>query len=674
MKKIYTTLLSLLVPMMMMGQNITGWPANYGGVMLQGFYWDSFSATQWTKLTNQADELAATFDLIWVPQSGNCDGQSMGYDDFYWFPGGNHYTSSFGTEQELRTMISTFKEKGLGTIADVVVNHRKNVSNWVDFPAETYKGVTYQLQSTDICRNDDGGATLTWANNNGYSLSSNDDSGEGWDGMRDLDHHSENVQNTCKAYTKMLLDDLGYVGFRYDMVKGFWALYVRDYNNYAKPQFSVGECWDSSSTISGWIDYAENTSAAFDFQCKYVVRNAVDNNDWRYLGYTNDGNHPLVSSSYKSGNYRQYAVTFVENHDTEVRPNGSSNGPLTRDTLAANAYMLAMPGTPCVFMKHWMAYKQDIKAMVAVRKAAGITNTSNYSNMRSNTSYYANLIKNENGTSNLLQVVVGSDLNSYVPSTDQWTKVLSGYHYAYYLPNTMETAWADKADGEFEDVLKVKLTAVSSSTSQLVYTINGSTPTASSTKVNSGTEIEITDDCILTVGLLVGSSVTGIVKRTYTKAVPEDTKDITVYVQAPGWSIMYFYAWDSDGQLLGGWPGTQITDKQTVGGKQWYYHTFQRSVSSPKFNIIFDKGSGGANQTVDIENITEDKYYTINASVGGDKMTVNDVTSQYTGIAPVTIIESVNRIYTLDGRLMPTNDVNALPRGIYIVNGKKIVK
>ena len=30
------------------------WPENYGGVMLQGFYWDSFSDTKWTKLEQQA--------------------------------------------------------------------------------------------------------------------------------------------------------------------------------------------------------------------------------------------------------------------------------------------------------------------------------------------------------------------------------------------------------------------------------------------------------------------------------------------------------------------------------------------------------------------------------------------------------------------------------------------
>ena len=60
-----------------------GWPQNYGGVMLQGFYWDSYDDSRWVTLEEQASELAASFDLIWIPQSGNCGGQSMGYDDLY---------------------------------------------------------------------------------------------------------------------------------------------------------------------------------------------------------------------------------------------------------------------------------------------------------------------------------------------------------------------------------------------------------------------------------------------------------------------------------------------------------------------------------------------------------------------------------------------------------------
>ena len=179
----------------------------------------------------------------------------MGYDDLYWF----NQNSSFGSEADLRSMINTFKTKGIGTIADVVINHRKNVSNWVDFPKETYNGVEYELLSTDICKNDDDGETKKWADQNGYSLSENNDTGEGWGGMRDLDHKSENVQNNVKAYLDFLINDLGYSGFRYDMVKGYSAKYTKMYNESAKPEFSVGECWDSSGKIKSWIDGTDKT-------------------------------------------------------------------------------------------------------------------------------------------------------------------------------------------------------------------------------------------------------------------------------------------------------------------------------------------------------------------------------------------------------------------------------
>ena len=406
--------------------NIVGWPANYGGVMLQAFYWDGYADAQWNTLKGQVDNLATTFDLVWIPQSANCGGQSMGYDDLYWF---SNYNSSFGTGDELKSMISTFKAKGIGTIADIVINHRKNVSNWVDFPKETYNGVTYELKSTDICANDDKGATKQWATQNGYSLSANNDTGEGWDGMRDLDHKSENVQNNVKAYLKMLLNDFGYAGFRYDMVKGYSGQYTKMYNNDAKPQFSVGECWDGTNTIKNWIEATEKTSAAFDFQFRYTVRNAANNGDWRKLSQQNDGNWPLVSSKYSNGYYRQYAVTFVENHDTEKRPNAQQD-PLKKDTLAANAYLLAMPGTPCVFLKHWMTYPRQIAHMTAVRKAVGITNMSTYTEVVSNQGYYAVQIVGS-GSKKLL-CVVGTKAADYTPDA-AWKKVISGYHYAYYV-------------------------------------------------------------------------------------------------------------------------------------------------------------------------------------------------------------------------------------------------
>lgn len=691
MKSLLKTIIATAL-MITCSQNVSaqGWPENYGGVMLQGFYWDSFAQSKWTKLESQAEDFASTFDLIWVPQSGNCGGTSMGYDDLYWFPGGNHYTSSFGTEQELRNMISTFKSKGIGTIADVVVNHRKNVSNWVDFPTETYQGVTYQMTSTDICKDDDGGATLSWANSNGYSLSPNNDTGEGWGGMRDLDHLSTNVQNICKAYTKMLIDDLGYTGFRYDMVKGFSGSYVGDYNNYAKPQFSVGECWDGTNTIKNWIEATGKTSAAFDFQFRYTVRNAINSADWSKLGEKNDGSWPLISNDYNSGNYRQYAVTFVENHDTEKRANAEQD-PIKKDTLAANAYLLAMPGTPCVFYKHWLDYKDEIKAMVAARKLAGITNQSTYSTMRSTATYYANSIKV--GGANRLMVVVGSNPDGFIPSSSTYTLILSGYHYRYYLANALETAWADKASGVYDGAFKVKLTAVSATSgAQLVYTTNGTTPTASSQKVNSGTEINITESCTLKVGILVGGVVKGIIERNYT--IEENTfdpKTITVYCRVgegvTGWTTMNYWTWSDFGHAPANtsWPGDRITATKTVDGYTWYYKEYTLTSEEDYVNFVFSNGSGSP-QSVDVNNVQDTKYFVIrNQKDGAGHYYVDDVTAT-TSIdylrSTLNPQSSTLKIYTIDGRLLRSvpagasvNDaINSLPRGIYIVNGKKVVK
>ena len=673
MKKIYTTLLSFLVPMLMTAQNITGWPANYGGVMLQGFYWDSFSDTQWTKLTSQADELAATFDLIWIPQSGNCGGTSMGYDDLYWFPGGNHYTSSFGTEQELRTMIQTFKSKGLGTIADVVINHRKSNNGWFGFPAETYKGVTYTMGPSDVCSDDDEGKALTEANRLGVTLG-NKDTGEGWDGMRDLDHQSKNVQKVVKAYLPMLLDDLGYTGFRYDMTKGFYASFIRDYNNYAKPKFSVGENWDgNANTLKTWINYAEKTSATFDFPFRYTVRDAINNSNNN--GWKNLANASLASDA----DYRQFAVTFVENHDTERRSNAEQD-PIRKDTLAANAYLLAMPGTPCVFMKHWIDYKQEISTMAAIRKAMGITNTSTTLAMGSTNNYYAVRTAGTNG--NLL-TVVGTTANSYTPNGN-WTKIIKGHHFAYFVQNlTTSTPWIGLGSGTYDGEQEVLLTAISNdSNAKLVYTTNGSNPTTSSTQVASGTRIKIDQSCTLKVGVLTNGTVSNIISRTYTITDAQEADlivnpgEVCAFFEAPtSWSsTIKCWAWDhnkGDVNYTGGsWPGVACTKIGLRNGKEVWKWTFKESdyqgtagTATKPTHIIFS--NNGSPQTQPDFEFSNGGYYNQSGLVE---------VIPVTGITPVTVSDPVSRIYTLDGRVVPTTDVNALPRGIYIVNGRKLVR
>lgn len=60
-------------------------PAESEDVMLQGFYWNSQRQTGWTQLTDQAADIAKSFNLIWLPPSASAEGggavggNNMGY-------------------------------------------------------------------------------------------------------------------------------------------------------------------------------------------------------------------------------------------------------------------------------------------------------------------------------------------------------------------------------------------------------------------------------------------------------------------------------------------------------------------------------------------------------------------------------------------------------------------
>ena len=609
--------------------NSQGWASDYSGVMLQGFSWDSYNESQWKVLEKQADELKGYIDLVWLPQSGKCieTTQVMGYMPYYYF----NQNSSFGSEAELRSLITKFKAAGIGAIADVVINHR-NTEGWYTFPAETYKGVTYQMQSTDICKNDDGGETATQAAKNGVSLSQNNDEGTDFGGCRDIDHKSENVQKVIKAYLKYLKDDLGYTGFRYDMVKGFDGSHVADYdgshvadyNDATGVEYSVGEYWDGNDKIESWINRTNKKSAAFDFQFRYNVRDAIGVRDNKVVAAPNWTKLNSNDNLMHDANYRRYAVTFVENHDTQYRSADSQNDPLKRDTLAANAYLLAMPGTPCIFQPHWRDYKPELKEMIAARKYAGITNMSNYANKKCQNTLYVNEVT---GTKHKLLVAVGNDAAGYAGETG-YTKILSGYHYAYFLSNDAETSWTSMPSGSYEEGFKTTLTAVSQTEgAKLVYTLDGSTPTAKSTTVESGKEISINGTCTLKVGLLVNGEVRNIATHQYTIEKFKAYK-FMIYVNADAvkWSPLYCYTWKKAASVE--WPGEKMTETKTIGGKTWYYKEVSIDNATELVNVIFNNGKDKP-QTVDITGLTSTVYFEIETSKEGKNYKVKDVTAEY---------------------------------------------
>ena len=404
--------------------NAVGWPANYDGVMLQGFYWDSYKGgsygtTKWTDLTKQADELSKYFDLIWVPNSAQANGENYGgngYMPVYWF---SNHRCAYGTEAELKEMIKTFKAKGTGFIEDVVVNHRCGATNWWNFPAESWNGEVFQLTTGSITQGDE-----VWSagQNCPSNYRGNPDTGEDFNGARDLDHTNSNVQYNVKNYCKFLLDELGYVGFRLDMVKGYGGQYTKIYNQYAKPRFSVGEYWDGNyDAVAAWIEATGRESAAFDFPCKYQINKALGGGEnltelvWKANGTTDQ---PAGLIHY---GYPQLAVTFVDNHDTFR--DGSK---FTGNVVAANAFIIMSPGTPCVFWPHYYSNKTAIQNLIMARKAVGIHNQSPVTVLRTAGNLY---VAEVTGTKGKAIVKIGS--GSY-DAPSGYKLFTSGNNYAVW--------------------------------------------------------------------------------------------------------------------------------------------------------------------------------------------------------------------------------------------------
>ena len=158
----------------------------------------------------------------------------------------------------------------------------------------------------------------------------------------------------------------------------------------------------------------------------------------------------------------------------------------------------------------------------------------------------------------------------------------------------------------------------------------------------------------------------------------------TVYVKAD-FTPVYFYIWDSNNntQLNGNWPGKRVDNveacKTTIGGETWYFQSVEIPSSDYYFNFIINQGNNKP-QTSDIAHLTTDKYFL--AAISGSKVSYQDVTSEHTtaiDAIPSDQIPGVSDIYTIDGRMIRRGAeagkaFSELPKGIYIINGKKVVK
>ena len=608
-------------------------------IMLQAFGWDEgdqpkikAAGNLYKFIESKASEWkAAGFDMIWMPPPSRSSG-GVGY-----LPTELHnFNSGHGTESELRAATAALKANGVYAIADVVANHRSGTTKWTDFTNPAWSCAT--ITSTDEANNG-------WVDSRGPKPCGSYDTGEDFDGGRDLDHTNIETRNGIKTYLTKLKEQ-GFEGWRWDMTKGFSASYVGEYNTASTPYFSVGEYWDgNSTTLKNWIDGTGKKSATFDFGQYYAMQSGLSGT------YSAFGNGSTMAGLAGVFGYSDYAVTFVDNHDTFVK----YGAPEGNNIMKGYAYILTHPGIPCVFIAHYYggtykkdgqtrvysSYKEQIDPIMAVRKANQIDAWSSIQVATTSGVYAAYIKKRFEDASASVAVKIGS--GNWSPEGSNWILSASGTDYAVWSKAQIVVApTASINTGTYQ--LGQKLTITAPAGYSIRYTTDGSEPTATSTLYTG----EITLPQGITtykVASFLNSVKSAIVTNTYT--ILAKASSIIVRFKAPTtWTACKIYVWEGQGTataLAGSWPGTTI-QKDADG---FYVYTISNHTSF-SVGIVYNNATGATatEQTIDLSANSNICWQ----AIGSNKYAVEVVNCSGTGIDS----QSENQISVYPN---PTSDI-----------------
>jgi len=356
-------------------------------ILFQGFNWESHRHKWYKTLAGQVKEIAkAGFTAVWLPPpSDSVSPQGYLPRDLY------ELNCAYGSEAELRDLISIMHEHGLKVIADIVVNHR----------CASYQGSDGKWNKF--------GGRLAWdasaicCNNPAYGGRGNPKQGDDYTAAPNVDHSQERVRQDLSQWMKYLRNSIGFDGWRFDFVRGYPGQYAKQYIDETVPEMAFGEYWDACDYTDGvlnynqdshrqrtvnWCDGTGGTAAAFDFTTKGILQEAVSRKEyWRLVD--GQGRPPGVMGMWPSR-----AITFIDNHDTGSTLN---HWPFPSSHVAEGyAYLITHCGTPCIFYDHFYEEKGGLRKaildLMALRKRNGINCRSKVVVKKSTADVYAAVI------------------------------------------------------------------------------------------------------------------------------------------------------------------------------------------------------------------------------------------------------------------------------------------
>ena len=374
----------------------------HGGdeIILQGFHWNIVRTAEynWYNILNNRSQQIKDdgFTAIWLPvpwrdfSTHVKDGVTMGGEGYFWTDFNKN--GRYGNDGQLKQAASNLKSKGVKVIYDVVPNHH-NRGHWND-EMDLASGQGMYRYDCNQC--DDGDPFMK--------------------GDSDLNTYHYDVYTMFKDEFANLKNNYSAGGFRFDFVRGYAPeridAWLKDSFDSA---YCVGELWKKPDDYPHWDwrrykgwqdplkDFADHSDCSvFDFALKERMQNG-DIKSWQH---GMNGN-PSVQ-------WREIAVTFVDNHDTGYSPGplgGQHHWPLADyKRKMAYAYILMSPGTPVVYWPHMYDWGLEgfIRHLIGVRKSAGIKA---YSDIQFH-NQFSGLVGVTQGTQGKVVFALDSNLNN----------------------------------------------------------------------------------------------------------------------------------------------------------------------------------------------------------------------------------------------------------------------
>lgn len=181
-------------------------------ILIQGFGWTSCDQQDWydqVKL-KVPDLKEAGFTHIWLPPPSQSVSR-QGYLPAQLY----NLNSCYGSKEQLQSLTWALNNTGIKPIADIVINHRcADVQNaegiWNSYRDDVHHhGRRIDWGSWAVCRDD-------WHFGGTGALKT----GASYQPAPDLDHTNDELRAALKDWLLWLRHEIGFMGWRFDFVKG----------------------------------------------------------------------------------------------------------------------------------------------------------------------------------------------------------------------------------------------------------------------------------------------------------------------------------------------------------------------------------------------------------------------------------------------------------------------